>query len=178
MNPFKRSIHRRLNTWPCSSHQSSSLAPDGIADTCYQRQRPWKRAFRSVPYPVLSKLPGGDLATQVWYYFIWLCGRFFWHEKNDLFFLSWRFYSYCFTILITMSSNTSAYDSILDLCEDCDIPESELISQLHTILQANPNVVYERNHGWTQLHFMPLNVNHLNSVKCSFHKWRFCEDCN
>ena len=52
-----------------------------------------------------------------------------------------------------MSSNTSAYDSILVLCEDCDIPESELIVQLHAILQANPNVIYEENYGWTPLHY-------------------------
>ena len=53
----------------------------------------------------------------------------------------------------TMSSNSLAYDSILDLCENDDIPESELISQLQAILQDNPDVVYEKNEsGRTLLH--------------------------
>ena len=32
--------HRRLKQWPCSSHQSSCLAPDDITNAPYQRRHP------------------------------------------------------------------------------------------------------------------------------------------
>ena len=54
-----------------------------------------------------------------------------------------------------MSSNRSAYDSINGLCNQYNElwHESELISRLQDILQANPNVVHEKNHvGRTLLH--------------------------